>query len=137
MKTDLTERITPDNVTELMPGQIFVFGSNLKGNHCGDAAFIAEKKFGAIMGEAIGLQGSCYAIPTIGIYGQPLDLSSIQFGVSKFIEYAKQFPALTFLVTPIGCGIAGHKPLEIAPFFKDAIHVQNIYLPRGFLSVLK
>jgi hypothetical protein len=41
-------------------------------------------------------------------------------------------PELTFLVTKIGCGIAGFTPREIAPLFAGAINVPNIHLPMEF-----
>ena len=59
------ERITPDIVTELASDEVFVFGSNLQGNHLGGAACIAYEKFGAVWGEGVGLQGQSYAIPTM------------------------------------------------------------------------
>ena len=36
-------------------------------------------------------------------------------------EFASQRPELRFLVTRIGCGIAGFKPEEIAPLFADIL----------------
>ena len=54
---------TPDYIDSLLPKQIFVFGSNALGYHTGGASGIARKKFGAVWGQAEGLQGQCYAIP--------------------------------------------------------------------------
>ena len=45
---DNYNRITPDMITRLEPGQIFVFGSNIHGFHGGGAARIALEKFGAV-----------------------------------------------------------------------------------------
>jgi len=59
------KRTTPEFITSLEPNEIFVFGSNLKGMHGGGAAYIAYRKFGAIMGQGVGLQGQSYAIPTM------------------------------------------------------------------------
>ena len=58
-------RYTPDFITHLNNGEIFVFGSNLKGLHGGGAARLAYERFGAIWGQGVGLQGSCYGIPTM------------------------------------------------------------------------
>ena len=59
------KRTTPERITELQPNEIFVFGSNLRGMHGGGAAYVALRKFGAIMGQGVGLQGQSYAIPTM------------------------------------------------------------------------
>ena len=56
--------------------------------------------------------------------------------VDKFIRYAKAHPEQTFLVTPIGCGIAGFMPEDIAPLFEEAIDVENIHLPQSFWKVI-
>ena len=56
--------------------------------------------------------------------------------MDRFIEFAKQHPELTFLVSEVGCGLAGLTPKEVAPLFKDAINVENIYLPKRFLHKL-
>ena len=124
-------RITSPRITELQPGEIFVFGSNLEGHHGGGAALLAWKKWGAIWGQGTGLQGQTYGIPTM--HGGP---DSIKPYVDEFISFARQHPELTFLVTEVGCGIAGFRPAEIAPLFRDAVDVENIHLPQRFWEVL-
>ncbi len=124
-------RITSPRITELQPGEIFVFGSNLEGHHGGGAALLAWKKWGAIWGQGTGLQGQTYGIPTM--HGGP---DRIKPYVDEFISFARQHPELTFLVTEVGCGIAGFRPAEIAPLFRDAIDVENIHLPQRFWEVL-
>lgn len=119
-------RTTPGNISFLENNQIFVFGSNEQGLHSGGAALTAVKKFGAIMGQGEGLQGQSYAIPTME------GIDSMRKAIEHFIEYAKEHPELTFLVTRIGCGIAGYKEEEVAPLFADAKDISNIYLPSGF-----
>ena len=118
------KRTTPEFITELQPGEIFVFGSNLKGMHGGGAAYIAYRKFGAIMGQGVGLQGQSYAIPTM-----QGGVETIRPYVDEFITFAKEHQELTFLVTRIGCGIAGFTNEEIAPLFENAHNVENIVLP--------
>ena len=118
------KRTTPKFITELQPGEIFVFGSNLKGMHGGGAAYIAYRKFGAIMGQGVGLQGQSYAIPTM-----QGGVETIRPYVDEFIGFAKEHQELTFLVTRIGCGIAGFTDEEIAPLFEQAHDVENIVLP--------
>jgi hypothetical protein len=127
-------RITPNNITKLKPNEIFVFGSNESGIHGAGAAKLAREQFGAILGKGYGLQGQSYAIPTKGPYAQyVLNLDKIQTFVNKFIEFSKTRPDLIFLVTEIGCGLAGYKPKDIAPLFKDAQELENIYLPEKFI----
>lgn len=53
-----------------------------------------------------------------------------------FINHAKEYYNMTFLVTKIGCGLAGYTPEEIAPLFKDALTVKNICLPEDFFRIL-
>ena len=118
------KRTTPEFITELQPSEIFVFGSNLKGMHGGGAAYIAYRKFGAIMGQGVGLQGQSYAIPTM-----QGGVETIRPYVDEFIAFAKENKNLTFLVTRIGCGIAGFTDEEIAPLFEKAHDVENIVLP--------
>lgn len=121
------KRTTPEFIQELPPGEIFVFGSNLRGMHGGGAAYVAYRKFGAIMGQGVGLQGQSYAIPTM-----QGGVETIKPYVDEFIAFAKEHPELTFLVTRIGCGIAGFSDLEISPLFEKAHNVQNIVLPQGW-----
>ena len=124
-------RITPDYIQQLQPGQIFVFGSNLDGAHAGGAARIAHQQFGAIWGQGVGIQGSSYAIPTM-----QGGVETIKPYVDQFIAYACQHPEYQFLVTPIGCGIAGFSPNQIAPLFAPARYIANITLPKSFQHYL-
>ena len=123
---------SPNYITKLQPDEIFVFGSNLAGMHGGGAARLAYQRFGAVWGQGVGLQGQSYAIPTM-----QGGVETIQPYVDEFIEFAKQHPQLKFLVTEIGCGIAGFSPSEIAPLFEQAGEVKNIYLTERFWMVLK
>ena len=107
---------SPNYITKLQPDEIFVFGSNLAGMHGGGAARLAYQRFGAVWGQGVGLQGQSYAIPTM-----QGGVETIQPYVDEFIEFAKQHPQLKFLVTEIGCGIAGFSPSEIAPLFEQVL----------------
>ena len=131
MQKDYSNRITPDCVTTLRPSEIFVFGSNLAGMHGGGAARMALMHFGAVLGKGDGPQGQSYAIPTM-----QGGVDTIRPYVDKFIDYAQAHPDQVFLVTPIGCGIAGFSPDEIAPLFRGAIDADNIHLPQSFWDVL-
>ncbi len=136
-KVDYSNRITPENIISLRYNEVFVFGSNLRGFHGAGAALYALKNFRAILGIGIGLQGESYALPTKGVKSHTLNINIIKIFIDNFIQdYAKKFPELIFLVTPIGCGLAGYTPEDIAPLFKDAIEVENIHLPESFWKIL-
>ena len=120
-------RVTPDFIKSLKPNEAFLFGRNLAGMHGGGAARIAHLSFGPVMGNGDGIQGQSYAIPTM-----QGGVDTIRPYVDKFIAYAKQHPEQHFLVTRIGCGIAGFSPDEIAPLFAEAAAVENISLPDDF-----
>lgn len=126
------DRITPQWINSLKENEIFVFGSNLAGMHGGGAARVARLHFGAVMGQGVGMQGQSYAIPTM-----QGGTDTIQPYVDEFIAYARQNPDKKFLVTPIGCGIAGFEPEDIAPLFEEAKEVKNISLPESFWEVMK
>ncbi|MBR5983746.1 MAG: hypothetical protein IK025_08540 [Bacteroidales bacterium] len=126
-KEKQSERCTPDFIRSLAPNEIFVFGSNLAGMHGGGAARIAVDKFGAVWGQGVGLQGQSYAIPTM-----QGGVETIRPYVDEFIEFAKKHPEYKFLVTRIGCGIAGFTDDEIAPLFKEAQSLENVWLPKSF-----
>lgn len=113
---------------------IFVFGSNLAGRHGKGAALTARQMYGAKNGQGIGRQGQSYAIPTKDCMLKPLPLKDIKKYVDAFLEHARVFPDDTFQVTTIGCGLAGYKPEQIAPMFKDA--PSNCKLPEEFNNVL-
>ena len=127
-----SRRYTPENISSLEDNEVFVFGSNLQGSHGGGAAAAAVRYFGAIWGQGVGMQGQCYAIPTM--HG---GVDAIRPYVDEFIIYAKQHPELTFLVTRIGCGIAGFRDADMAPLFAEALDVPNVVLPKTFVDVLK
>ena len=124
-------RIAPDRIAELRDDEIFVFGSNLAGMHGGGAARSAGRCCGAVWGQGVGLQGQSYAIPTM-----QGGVETIRPYVDEFIDFARRHPHLKFLVTEIGCGIAGFTPEEIAPLFAAAVSVENIWLPARFWKVL-
>ena len=123
---------TPERITELKPNDIFVFGSNLAGAHGGGAARLAYNRFGAVWGQGVGLQGQSYAIPTM-----QGGVETIKPYVDELIEFTKQHPEYKFLVTRIGCGIAGFTDAEIAPLFKDATGLENVILPKEFVDVIQ
>lgn len=124
-------RITSKNIETLKDNEIFVFGSNLAGIHGGGAARAAYKNFGAIWGQGVGLQGKSYGIPTM--HG---GVDRIQPYIDEFVIFAEEHPEMHFLVTRIGCGIAGFKDEEIAPLFHRAVELENVSLPLSFWECL-
>jgi len=122
----LPGRTTPARIDRLHKNEVFVFGSNSLGQHLGGAAAAAMKKFGAVWGVGDGLQGQSYAISTME------GLIETAKNVNRFIRFAAEHQELKFFVTPIGCGIAGYNPLQIAPLFAKALALPNVYLPGIF-----
>lgn len=125
------KRFTPDKVERLSNCEIFVFGSNLEGRHMGGAARFAYEKFGAEWGVGDGPTGQCYAIPTM--HG---GLEDIRPYAEKFIAYAKAHPMNRFLLTRVGCGIAGFKDSDMAQLFEDVLDIPNIAYPRQWLPYM-
>ena len=128
-------RVTPKYITALRLGEIFVFGSNLSGIHGAGAALYAAK-FGARQGEGFGRVGQTFAIPTKDRHIKTMRIGDFQPFINSFIQYARLRPDLTFLVTEIGCGLAGYTPEQIAPLFKGVIELENVCLPESFWEVL-
>lgn len=123
---------TPENITSLGPDEVFVFGSNLAGIHAGGAARVALERFGAVMGQGVGMQGQSYAIPTM-----QGGVETIKPYVDEFITLAREWDQTTFWVTRIGCGIAGFTDEEIAPLFTEAFDLYNVRLPKSFADIIK
>lgn len=86
--------------------------------------------FGAVWGQGEGLQGQSYALPTME------GMDSMRAAVERFTQFAAQHPELRFLVTRIGCGIAGYRVQQVAPLFKDCIRLENVALPADFWAEL-
>lgn len=128
----LMREFTSEHIVSLKSNEIFVFGSNLEGVHGGGAALLAQRKFGAVYGQGVGLAGQSYAIPTM--HGGPIGIAPY---VDDFIKFAKAHPELKFYVTRIGCGIAGFDDEEIAPLFKDAVDLENVILPKSFFDCIQ
>lgn len=126
----LPNRITPSQVNHLQEDEVFVFGSNVRGHHIGGAARVAAERFGAIWGNGEGLQGKSYAIPSME------GIENLTSAVERFTSYAEQHSEMKFFVTAIGCGIAGYSPDEIAPLFRSASLLENVFLPLSFWKII-
>ena len=129
-KQIVMDKVTLNYITDLDSNEIFVFGSNKSGLHLGGAAAFALENFGAKMGVGEGLTGQCYALPTME------GINSFKEAVDKFEECVKEHPKLKFLVTEVGCGIAGYTPEEVAPLFKKISTYPNVSLPLSFWNVI-
>lgn len=121
---------TSNNILTLKKNEIFVFGSNEAGVHGAGAARLAYEKFGAVWGKGIGLYGQSYAIPTKDTQIKTLPLNVIDGYVKHFLIFANSNKQYTFLVTAIGCGLAGYNPKDIAPMFKTI--PDNVIPPKEF-----
>ena len=133
----MKDRITLENITELKKNEIFVFGSNQLALHGAGAAKLAAERFGAVDYIAFGASGQSFAIPTKDRMIQTLEITKIRKYVEAFIQFVKVWgKENTFLVTEIGCGLAGYKPEDIAPLFKEAVKYDNIHLPKRFWDIL-
>ena len=123
------QRIAPDNIVSLQENQIFVFGSNKDGAHNGGAAYYALQHFGAKFGQAEGIQGQSYAIPTDGN-----SFEELAKAVERFTEYVVFHPQNKFMLTAVGTGNAGYEVRQIAPLFRQAYAFGNVYVPRSFMQ---
>lgn len=128
-------KTTPACITALADNEIFVFGSNLAGRHGAGAALTAWRCFGAIPGKGSGIQGRSYAIPTKNRSLRRLTPGEIAPFVNRFLRFATSHPEKEFLVTAVGCGLAGWGPEDIAPLFANP--PANIALPAAWWAVLR
>lgn len=128
--------MSQDNIIDLQPNEVFVYGANEAGIHGAGAAKIAYEKFGARWGQ-YGLNGQSYGIPTKSADFRILRPLEIRKHIHDFWVFADKHRELTFLVTQIGCGYAGYTPKEIAPLFRACLQLQNVYLPLSFHNELR
>lgn len=125
-------RFTPEVIEETKQHEVFVFGSNAAGVHGAGAAKTALR-WGAVHGVGVGLSGRTYAIPTKDKRIKTLPLADIQRYVDEFLAFASTRPDLVFLVTRIGCGLAGYTKEDIAPMFLSA--PPNCVLPKDWTQI--
>lgn len=118
-------------IIELDKNEIFVFGSNLAGRHGAGAALQAAKEFGAQYGVGEGLTGLCYAFPTLDGNLQKLDWEQIQASRDNFYRVCRLRPDLTFLLTKVGCGMAGYPEESMASLFFHP--PQNVVRPEDWI----
>ena len=134
-----TYNYSPDNIVELEDNEVFVYGANVAARH-GLGAAKQALKFGAKYG-VNGYCGNTYGLITtdLNVVERPsIPMSLLQDEVDKFITFAKDNSHLTFLVTEVGCGLAGFTVEEVAPLFKPVLldKVSNVRLPKKFVREL-
>ena len=126
---------TPEKITSLKENEVFVFGSNLNGNHAGGAAYLAVEKFGAQMGNPEGIQGQSYAIPTLDKNMDRINLTDLEQSICRFYQYAEENPGKVFYMTKIGCGIAGYELSDIATVVNCRNIPDNVIIPEEFTHI--
>lgn len=127
--------ISKNNISTLSPNEVFVYGANEAGIHGAGGAYLAYSQFGAKWGK-YGYDGQAYGIPTKSDTYRVLTVNEIMYHVHVFIQCVKAHPDKDFLLTEIGCGLAGYNPSDIAPLFRAAIDLPNLYFPQRFADIL-
>ena len=139
-----TKRHTTECIDTLADNEVFVFGSNRNGNHYGGAARIAYERFGAEWGVGEGHTGQSYALPTLDENMEKVTEDELIDSFAKMLGYADDNRQLTFLVTKVGCGIAGWDIEDVRRcFWKGAAAVSpdpewrgipsNVIIPEEFV----
>lgn len=115
-------RFTPEYIEDLHPNEVFVFGSNANGNHYGGAANLAYQRFGAVWGVGEGLRGNSYALPTLNRSMERVSLGALKQAFKHLFQEIDLNPELCFLLTKVGCGIAGYTVKEVARAFWESVN---------------
>lgn len=127
---------TPDPINKKDMGEndIFIFGSNTEGIHGAGAAKVAVNDYGAIYGQAKGLQRNSYAIVTKDLKkgNRSIDIEYIQEQINDLFIFCVENTDKTFWMTKIGCGLGGFEISDIAPLFANKIIPKNLILPKEF-----
>jgi len=107
-------------IVKLKQNQIFVFGSNTQGRH-GKGAALQARKFGAIYGQASGLQGQTWAIITKDLTKKvhpSISREKIREQIEELYKYAREHPELEFLIAySTGPNLNGYTPEEMGEMF--------------------
>lgn len=129
-------------IKELKENQIFVFGSNTQGRHGKGTAKLCLDKYGAIYGQASGLQGQSYGLITTDLttYKFPSrSPSEILEEIKKLYKFAELHPDSDFLIayTADGHNLCGYTSNQLANLFSAVPIPENIVFEDKFANLLK
>lgn len=112
---------------------IFVFGSNLAGIHGAGAAKFAHEEHGAEWGVGEGLTGDSYALPTKDENIKTLPWPEVEENINEFLDHAETFPENLYILTPVGCGLAGYNKRGLWLVLKHRVGVpENVVLSHSW-----
>jgi len=106
-------------ITQLKDNEIFVFGSNAAGLHRGGAAKQAIDQFGAEWGVGEGITGKCYAFPTLDSELNKRSKKELELSRDLLYHACDQNKDKQFLLTKVGCGIAGYHESAMRELFNN------------------
>lgn len=117
-------------ITKLEPNEIFVFGSDLAGRHGAGAALQAAQQFGAEYGVGEGITGQCYAFPTLDRRLEKIPRRWLEESRDMLFKTCLVNPEKQFLLTKVGCGLAGFPETTMRALFADP--PVNLILPEDW-----
>lgn len=121
---------TPDIIKGLGEKEILVFGFKPGGDdESGDAKTVLER-IGVTKDPVEGMAGTNYAIPVVPSEG-------LANSIARFVEFARSHPEIIFYVSPSGFYDEETGSSSVALMFKDAVVLDNVYLPATFIKAIK
>lgn len=130
---------TPENITHLGENEVFVFGSNLAGEHCCGSARFAYDNCWIRWGTGKGMDeiGMAYAFPTIDERFCLLSEENLLTSFRELLVICVEKLHKTFLLTKVGCGIAGVDYRLMRDLFRRAVKEfgmlpENLIYPKEF-----
>lgn len=130
-------RITPEIITHPSQDENVLIGTNEAGIH-GAGIARAAMNWGARMGQGFGPMSNCFGLPTKDWQIQTLPLEEIERYVKRYLAWTKLQRNFKwkYMITPIGCGLAGYEPVDIAPMFEECLNNRKFWLPKSFIEVI-
>ena len=117
----------------LLADTVFVFDSNLAGQHADDSAAFAVQYCSAELGVAEGPTGKSYAVPTKDEHRVHLPLTDVQWYIEQLLAYARTQRDLRFQVGRLGCNSGGLLDIQMAPLFKKTS--DNLFVPGRWMAL--
>lgn len=123
MEVHFRGKFITKTIQELSRCEVFVYGTDMRGDRVGRAEQLACERFGAVQGQKSGPQGQCYAIP--------IDIEKPKAMIPyvvEFIDYVKEHPNNRFLITRMGCGNGkiDDRDKLLAPLFDEIFPLPNV-----------